>query len=180
MAAEVARNYLELRGPQQRLRVAEAALVNQREALRITQVRFDAGRGTQLDLRARAALVASTEATLPALQQGIERARFRIATLTAQPPRQLLAQLAAPAPLPGLPVTDLARLPVGTPEQWLQRRPDLIGAERELAAATATRRRGPHRAVPAPVAVGPAGPERRDLQQPGRSRSARVLAGRRA
>jgi len=49
----------------------------------------------------------------------------------------LLEQLAAPAPLPGLPVTDLAALPVGTPEQWLLRRPDLIAAERRLAAATA-------------------------------------------
>jgi len=138
VAAEVARNYLELRGAQQRQRIAEAALVNQREALRITQVRYDVGRGTQLDLLRAQVLVANTEAALPALQQGIERTVFRIATLVAQPPRAVLAQLAAPAPLPGLPVTDLARLPVGTPEQWLQRRPDLLGAERELAAATAS------------------------------------------
>ena len=138
VAAEVARNYLELRGAQQRLRIAEAALVNQREALRLTQVRYDVGRGTQLDLLRARTLVSSTEAALPTLQQGIERGVFRIATLVAQPPRQVLAKLAAPAPLPGLPVTDLARLPVGTPEQWLQRRPDLLGAERELAAATAT------------------------------------------
>jgi outer membrane protein, multidrug efflux system len=138
VAAEVARNYLELRGSQQRLRVAEAALVNQREALRLTQVRYDVGRGTQLDLLRARTLVSTTEAVLPALQQGLERSAFRIATLIAQPPRQLLAQLAAPAPLPGLPVTDLAQLPVGTPEQWLLRRPDLLGAERALSAATAT------------------------------------------
>ena len=138
VAAEVARNYLELRGSQQRLRVAEAALVNQREALRLSQVRYDVGRGTQLDLLRARTLVSTTEAVLPALQQGIERSALRIATLVAQPPRQLLAQLAAPAPLPGLPVTDLAQLPVGTPEQWLQRRPDLLGAERALSAATAT------------------------------------------
>jgi outer membrane protein, multidrug efflux system len=138
VAAEVARNYLELRGQQQRLRIAEAALVNQREAQRITQARFDAGRGTQLDLARASGLVASTEAAVPALQATFERAVFRIATLVAQPPRAVLAQLTAPAPLPGLPVTDLARLPLGTPEQWLQRRPDLIAAERELAAATAT------------------------------------------
>lgn len=34
----------------------------------------------------------------------------------------MLAELRAPVPLPGLPVTDLATLPVGTPELWLQRR----------------------------------------------------------
>jgi multidrug efflux system outer membrane protein len=40
--------------------------------------------------------------------------------------------------MPSLPVTDLGSLPLGTPEQWLQRRPDLIAAERQLAAATAS------------------------------------------
>ena len=82
-------------------------------------------------------LVATTEAALPLLQNAIERTLFRLATLTAQTPRALLGSLAAPAPLPGLPVTDLATLPVGTPSQWLLRRPDLIAAERQLAAATA-------------------------------------------
>ena len=138
VAAEVARNYLDLRGLQQRLRIAEAALLNQREAARITNARLDAGRGTQLDQERARSLVASTEAALPLLQNGIERSSFRIATLVARPPRALLTELAAPAPLPALPVTDLARLPVGTTEQWLQRRPDLVAAERQLAAATAT------------------------------------------
>ncbi|HSV70882.1 MAG TPA: efflux transporter outer membrane subunit [Methylibium sp.] len=137
VAAEVARNYLELRGLQQRQQVTEAALVNQREALRIVQARLDAGRATQLDLARATTLVASTDAALPSLQSAIERSVFRLATLTAQPPRALLAQLAAPAPLPGLPVTDLAMLPLGTPQQWLERRPDVIAAERQLAAATA-------------------------------------------
>ncbi len=137
VAAEVARNYLELRGLQQRLQVTEASLVNQRESLSITQARVDAGRNTLLDLARARTLVASTEAALPSLQTAIERSVFRLATLTAQPPRALLAELAAPAPLPGLPVTDLASLPAGTPEQWLQRRPDVVAAERQLAASTA-------------------------------------------
>lgn len=137
VAAEVARNYLELRGLQQRLQFTQDSLVNQRDALRITQARVDNGRGTQLDLARAQGLVAGTEAAVPALQSAIERTVFRLATLTAQSPRVLLSSLATPAPLPGLPVTDLARLPVGTPEQWLQRRPDLIVAERQVAAATA-------------------------------------------
>jgi multidrug efflux system outer membrane protein len=137
VAAEVARNYMELRGLQQRVQVTEAALLNQRESLRITQARLDAGRGTQLDLARANTLVANTEAALPSLQAAIERAVFRLATLTAQSPRALLATLGTAAPLPGLPVTDLSKLPLGTPEQWLLRRPDLIAAERQLAAATA-------------------------------------------
>ena len=137
VAAEVARNYLELRGLQERLRITEASLVNQGDALRITQARVDAGRSNDLDLARARTLVANTEAALPALQGGIETVAFRLATLTAQPPRGVLAELSVPAPLPGLPVTDLSRLPLGTPAQWLQRRPDLRAAEKQLAAATA-------------------------------------------
>ncbi len=137
VAAEVARNYLELRGLQQRERFTEAGLERQRESLRVTQARVDAGRGTQLDLARASGLVAATEAALPALQEAIDARIFRLATLTAQPPRALRDELATAAPLPALPVTDLATLPAGTPAQWLQRRPDLAAAERELAAATA-------------------------------------------
>lgn len=137
VVAEVARTYLQLRGVQERLGVTEASLGNQREALRITQARVDAGRNTELDLARARGLVASTEAALPALQAEVERNVLRLATLTAQPPRALFTQLSTPQPLPSLPVTDLAALPVGTPQAWLQRRPDLIAAERQLAAATA-------------------------------------------
>jgi outer membrane protein, multidrug efflux system len=138
VAAEVARNYLTLRGLQQRQEVTEAALINQRDALRITEARFDAGRGTQLDLVRARTLVASTEANLPQLQNAVERTLLRLATLTAQPPRSVIALLGTAAPLPGLPATDLGALPIGTPEQWLQRRPDIIAAERQLAASTAS------------------------------------------
>lgn len=137
VAAEIARNYLELRGLQQRHEVTETALRTQRESLQIVQARLDAGRATQLDLARAQALVAGTEAALPALQNAIEQTVFRLATLTAQSPRALLALLGTPAPLPALPVTDLGTLPLGTPQQWLQRRPDVIAAERQLAAATA-------------------------------------------
>ena len=137
VAAEVARNYLELRGLQQRRQVTDQALSNQRESLRITQARVDAGRASELDLARAKTLVASTEAALPALDNAIDRTVLRLATLTAQPPRPLMASLSAPMPMPSLPVTDLSALPVGTPQGWLQRRPDLIVAERELAAANA-------------------------------------------
>jgi multidrug efflux system outer membrane protein len=138
VAAEVARNYMTLRGLQQRQLVTQAALVNQREALRLVSARLDAGRGTQLDLARAQTLVANTEAALPALQSAVERTVFRLATLSAQSPRALLAALWAPADLPSLPATDLATLPLGTTGQWLQRRPDIAAAERQLAAATAT------------------------------------------
>jgi len=138
IAAEVARNYLELRGLQQRKQVVDESIANQRQTLRLTEARLDSGRGTRLDVSRSRSQLASTEATLPAIQAASDRTAYRLATLTAQWPRVVNEQLAAgPQTLPALPVTDLGALPIGTPEQLLRRRPDLIQAERRLAAATA-------------------------------------------
>jgi len=138
VAAEVARNYLELRGLQERQQVAQDSIVNQRDSLRLTEARLDSGRGTRFDVARARTLLNTTEASLPALQAAIDRTAYRLATLTAQPPRQLAAWVAqSPGTLPSLPVTDLGALPIGTPEQLLGRRPDLVQAERQLAAATA-------------------------------------------
>lgn len=137
VAAEVARNYLALRGNQQRLQAAQASLLNLADSLRITKARLDAGRGTRLDVARAENLGASTEATLAPLRSAIDQAVFRLATLTGQAPRGMQAQLASPAPLPVLPATDLAVLPLGTPALWLARRPDLAVAERQLASSTA-------------------------------------------
>ena len=62
VAAEVARNYFELRGLQQQLAVLERSLANQRETLRLTQVRRDAGIGEEQDVASAAARVAAIEA----------------------------------------------------------------------------------------------------------------------
>jgi len=138
IAAEVARNYLEVRGLQQRKQVVDESIANQRETLRLTEARLDSGRGTRLDVSRSRSQLESTEATLPAIQAASDRTAYRLATLTAQSPRAVNEQLAAgPQTLPSLPVTDLGALPIGTPEQLLRRRPDLIQAERQLAAATA-------------------------------------------
>ena len=137
VAAEVARNYLELRGLQLRLAVARDSIVNQRESLRLTSARLDAGRGTQLDVARAQTQLAGTEAILPTLQSAVDRSSYRIATLVAEPLREVAARLATPRLLPTLPVTDLSALPLGTPEQLLRRRPDLVQSERQLAAATA-------------------------------------------
>lgn len=137
VVAEVARYYLLLRGTQERLEVTRRALDNQRASLAITQARFDAGRATDLDLQRALELVQTNEASLPALAITIDQTILHLATLCGRPPAELLERLRTAAPLPSLPATDLASLPVGTPADWLSRRPDLIAAERGLAAAHA-------------------------------------------
>lgn len=135
VAGDVARHYFELRGLQERLRVAQESLMTQREALKLVQARLDAGRGTALDTERARALVLGTEAALPALElQGV-LARHRIAVLLGQAPSALDARLAPPKPLPGMAAVALSG--IGSPEQLLRRRPDLMVAEQQAAAAAA-------------------------------------------
>lgn len=137
VTAEVATNYLTLRILQQRLRVAQEALLNQRESLRIVGARESLGRGTPFDVARARTLVDSTEATLPALQASIDRTAYRLATLTGQSPASVASALAAPQALPRLAFTDLSALPVGTPQRLLERRPDLRAARNRLESADA-------------------------------------------
>jgi outer membrane protein, multidrug efflux system len=137
LAGAVASNYMNIRGLQQRLAVTQEALRNQREALRLTEIRFAAGRDTRLDVARASSLVASSASIIPLLQQQTERAVQRLATLTNQPGARVQATLLAPQPLPRLPVADLAQWPVGTPADMLRRRPDIRIAERLAAASHA-------------------------------------------
>lgn len=133
ITAEVARNYFELRGSQQRLAVAQRNAENQRETLRITTARLDAGRGTQLDTSRAQAQLSATLATIPDFESNITRSILRLGVLTGKSPETLIPQLAAVQKLPALPATQN----IGTPELLLRRRPDIRVAERELASATA-------------------------------------------
>jgi outer membrane protein, multidrug efflux system len=131
VVSELARNYFELRGAQWRLAVAARSLTNQRETLRLTQLRRDAGVGEEQDVASAAARVAATEATIPSIEYEATSAGYRLAVLTGTRPGELNADL-APRSYSALAKT----LPVGNPGELLERRPDVRAAERRLAAAT--------------------------------------------
>lgn len=133
IVGEVARTYLELRGTQERLRVARDNAGNQRETMRLVQARLDAGRDSEFDIaRARAQLEA-TSARIPALEARVAFAMHRLGVLTGRAPDALVADLGAPAPLPSLP----GAIDPGTSGELLRRRPDVAAAEARLHAATA-------------------------------------------
>ncbi len=133
LIAEVARNYFELRGRQNELDVARRNAENQRETLDLTVAQLRAGRATELDTtRARAQLNA-TLAVIPPLEGAIKHSIYRLGVLIGGQPTALESELAQPAPLPELP----ALVNIGNPTDLLRRRPDIRGAERVLAAATA-------------------------------------------
>jgi multidrug efflux system outer membrane protein len=132
VASEVARNYFELRGLQQRLAVAERSLSNQQETLRLTRVRRDAGIGEEQDVASAGARVAAIEASIPPIRSAIAQREHRLAVLLSVRPGALGADL-APRPYPAL----TKALAIGEPDSLLRRRPDVRAAERRLAAATA-------------------------------------------
>ncbi len=132
LAAEVARNYFELRGTQRRIEVARENLENQRQTLRLTEVRFQEGRVGELDVARSRARLSATEATLPPLEAAAMAYRYRLAVLAGERPGALDAEL-GPAALE----TYARSLPIGSPDMLLLRRPDVWAAERRIAAATA-------------------------------------------
>jgi len=135
IAAEVARNYLELRGAQARLAVANRNLDTQRETLRLTQVRYNAGAGSPIDVASAQARLNATEAAIPALITAEKRANYRLCVLVGKRPGELDAALATKADAEVTPL--IAALPIGDAADLLRRRPDVQAAERRLAAQTA-------------------------------------------
>jgi multidrug efflux system outer membrane protein len=132
VAAEVARNYFELRGAQKRLAVARENLSTQHQTLELTQLLDESGRGSELDVQRSRARLKATEATIPPLEAAEKQAQYRLAVLIGQRPGQLDEEL-RPAEV----ATYAKVLPIGDPTQLLRRRPDVRAAERQLAAATA-------------------------------------------
>jgi outer membrane protein, multidrug efflux system len=131
--AEVARDYLILRGLQDQLALTVRNADNQMSSLKLTRNRLDAGRGNELDTSRAEAQWQTTLASIPSLEASIATTGYRLSVLTGRQPTQLISTLSPQAPMPALPLMNA----IGTPEQLLRRRPDIRIAERRLAAATA-------------------------------------------
>ena len=133
LLAEVARNYTEARGYQQRLTITRQNIEVQQEALALTQNRYQNGLGSDLEIQQATALLEETKAQLPSLETGFAQSVHHLAVLLGQPPGALMDEMSDEKPIPPAP----PQVPVGLPSDLLQRRPDVQRAERELAAATA-------------------------------------------
>ncbi|GJM04280.1 MAG: multidrug efflux outer membrane protein OprN [marine bacterium B5-7] len=133
VTAEVARTYLELRGAQYRLKVAEENATNQRGTYDLTRSITEGGLGTNLDIVRSQAQLESTLASIPLLETEIMRTVHRLSVLVGEEPRALRSLLSTFKSLPDVPEL----LNIGAPADLLRRRPDILNAERRLAAATA-------------------------------------------
>ena len=133
LLGDVARNYVDVRGFQSRLAIAAENIEAQRQGLAIARDRFTHGLATDLDLEESSTLLAQTQAEVPALEAQLQASAHRLGVLLGQEPGALLAELSARAPIPAAPEV----VPVGLPSDLILRRPDVLRAERKLAAATA-------------------------------------------
>lgn len=133
LAAEVARNYVDMRTARQRLAVAQASLAVQDQNAQIAGWRTQAGLVSSIDVEQARAQRAQTAATIPLLEQSEAQTRYRLSVLTGAAPGAIDELIAGDAPLPEPPLA----LQAGAPAEILRQRPDVRAVERDLAAATA-------------------------------------------
>ena len=130
--AETASAYFELRGAEERRDIAARNIASLERTHELTRRKVEAGLARRVDeLRARAQLDAA-RARVPGLRATEVASRYRLAVLTGRPPEAIRIE-----PVVDFAVSVPARLPVGLRAEILRRRPDVVAAERGLAAATA-------------------------------------------
>ncbi len=131
--AEVARDYVQLRGQQTQLAIARENIATETQSLQLSRDRFRGGLTTELDVANAAAQLRSTEAQIPMLEEQQDQSINALSFLLGEAPQALRAELVTAAPVPPVP----PRVPVGVPSELARRRPDIRQAEAQLHAATA-------------------------------------------
>lgn len=129
--ASLANTYFDILSTREQLRVQTENLAAARRILTVIRAQVAAGTATGLDLAQQETLVAQQEAQIPSLRQSISQSTNALGVLLGMPPEQVtvaaggLEQLMIPSTSPGL------------PSELLARRPDVLYAEAQLAAANA-------------------------------------------
>ncbi|PTY29661.1 hypothetical protein XAP3CFBP6996_018425 [Xanthomonas citri pv. fuscans CFBP 6996] len=133
LAAEVGQVYLNYRGLQARLAIADANLGKIRQSLQLVQQRRGQGAASDLQVEQIATQVQQQQAQRLPLEMQSQEALDQLALMVGREPGALDAQLSTPQPLPMLPT----QVRVDDAGALIRRRPDVRKAERELAASSA-------------------------------------------
>jgi len=133
LIAEIARDYVELRGAQRLLSIARQTLAERRDIRELVAAQFKSGLVGSLDLKRAEAELAGSEAEIPGLEAEARSDIYRLGVLVGKPAETVVEPLEAAAPIPASPIEVAA----GLPSDLLKRRPDIRAAERRIAAANA-------------------------------------------
>ncbi|MDQ0586555.1 efflux transporter outer membrane subunit [Variovorax paradoxus] len=133
VAAQTADIYISIRGLQTRLDVARRQVRTQQELLSTIHLLYNKGLTAELQVRQTEGALAQVRAAVPVLEAGLDAAMNALDVMLGSSPGTHRAELAEPGTIPAAPqIADS-----GTPGDLLRRRPDLIAAERRLAASNA-------------------------------------------
>lgn len=131
LSAKVASTYINLRVLQAQLDVARQHIIAQRKVVDLTEARLEAGIASMLDVTQAKIVLYSTQATVPVLENSITSTINSLAILTGTYYQDIAPLVATAQPLP-----DYHKLvATGLPTELLRRRPDIVEAEANLAAA---------------------------------------------
>jgi NodT family efflux transporter outer membrane factor (OMF) lipoprotein len=133
VAAQTADVYVTIRGLQIRTAVARQQAETRRQLLALVTLQYDKGIAAELQVRQAEGSLAQVEAQIPVLEAGLDAAMNALDVALGVQPGSHRAELSQAMPVPVAP--GLAE--TGTPAEMIRRRPDLIVAERRLAAANA-------------------------------------------
>lgn len=128
LIARVAKTWFNLIEARQQVNEAYRTAEVYRQNLQTLESRFQRGLSRGLDLRKTRTLAANAEADLAVRQRSLDAAKRNLEVLLGRYPE---AAMQPDSSLPELPEP----IPAGLPADLIQRRPDLIAAERRLAAA---------------------------------------------
>jgi NodT family efflux transporter outer membrane factor (OMF) lipoprotein len=133
VAAEAADAYMQIRGAQSRLNFARDQIATDEHLVKLVQQRRDAGVASDRELAQAQALLSQAKATIPLLKVSLETQLNRLDVLMGAQPGTYAAELSPVADIPDVPGIS----GYGTPTDLLRRRPDIIAAERMVAASNA-------------------------------------------
>jgi multidrug efflux system outer membrane protein len=132
LIASVANQYLALAADEELLDLTLRTLDTREQSLKLTQLRFDNGAASELDLRQAQTLAEAARVTLAQQRRQRELDRNALALLLGQ---ALPEWPAVPARVSAIALADV---PAGVPSEVLLRRPDVAQAEQQLVAANAS------------------------------------------
>jgi multidrug efflux system outer membrane protein len=136
LIATVANTYLSLLADEELLAITEQTLATREESFKLSQLRFDNGITSELDLRQAESLAEAARISRAQLQRQRALDENLLTLLVGQP---LSGELAAALPR-GQALADaplMVDVPAGLPSDLLTKRPDIRQAEQQLLAANA-------------------------------------------
>lgn len=133
VAAQVADTYIQIRSLQARLDVARGQAKTQQRLVDLIALQYRKGLAAELQVRQAEGAAAQVKSSLPAIQNELDIAMNALDVLVGDQPGSSRPTLSVFAPIPAPPAISTA----GGPAELLRRRPDIIAAERTLAASNA-------------------------------------------